>query len=129
MKTFKQLLQEKITKSDLDQIEKYADKIFKSLNIDVEFTTHFLDRANDSRNKKDISQAELIRLFKQTYKKHGTTIGELDDKSQAVINDMKTDINTPFVIQWNPKSKMLELVMKTIMRKKDFKTSNKKYMI
>ena len=31
-----------ITKSDLDQIEKYADRVFGALGIDVEFTKTFL---------------------------------------------------------------------------------------
>ena len=37
---------------------------------------------------------------------------------------MKTDINMPFVL--NLKGGELELVAKTVMRKKDFKTSNPK---
>jgi hypothetical protein len=52
-----------ITKADLDQIEKYADKLFAKVGIDVEFTRHFLDRVNDERNKKQITSAELTRLF------------------------------------------------------------------
>ena len=43
-----------ITKKILDGIEKYADKLFKSVGIDVVFTKHFLDRVNDRRNQKDI---------------------------------------------------------------------------
>ena len=55
-----------ITKSDLDQLERYADKLFAAVGIDVEFTRHFLDRVNDERNKKQITTAELTRLFKQS---------------------------------------------------------------
>ena len=32
----------KVKKSDLDQIERYADRIFAAVGIDVEFTRHFL---------------------------------------------------------------------------------------
>ena len=60
-----------IKKSDLDQIEKYADRLFGALDIDVEFTRHFLDRVNDKRNKRPIVPSELTRLFKQTYRKYG----------------------------------------------------------
>ena len=67
-------------------IEKYADKLFAKVGIDVEFTRHFLDRANDARNKKDINTAELTRLFKQTYKKHGKAIPKLGPDAEAVIN-------------------------------------------
>ena len=114
---------EDITKSDLDQVEKYADRLFAAVGIDVEFTRHFLDRVNDERNKKPISTAELIGLFKKTYKKHGKKIPKLDPDTQAVVKDMKRDINMPFVINID-KNGMLNLVAKTIMRKKDFRTSN-----
>ena len=54
MKTFSQYIFERVSKSDLDQIEKYADKLFAAVGIDIEFTRHFLDRVNDARNKKPI---------------------------------------------------------------------------
>ena len=113
-----------VRKSDLDQLERNADRLFASLGIDVEFTKHFLDRVNDERNVKQITPSELTRLFKQSYKKHGKTIAKLGADAEAVINDMKTDINMPFVL--NLKGGELELVAKTVMRKKDFKTSNRK---
>jgi hypothetical protein len=111
-----------ITKQDLDAVEKYADKIFAKVGIDVEFTRHFLDRVNDERNKKQITSAELTRLFKQTYAKHGKKISKMGPDAEAVIKDMRTDINMPFVL--NFKNGELELVAKTIMRKKNFKTPN-----
>lgn len=129
MISFKKHITETISKSDLDAVEKYADKIFSAVNIDVEFTRHFLDRVNDTRNKKPITTAELIRLFKQTYKKHGKKIPKLGDHAQAVIHDMQTDINVPFVLQWDKKSQEFDLISKTVMRKKDFKSSNRKIEI
>lgn len=113
-----------LTSKDLDTVEKYADKLYKSLGVDIEFTRHFLDRVNDTRNIKQITVAELIRLFKQSYKKYGKQIPKLGNDAQAVLNDIKTDINMPFVLKWDGKE--FELIAKTIMRKKDFKTSNKK---
>ena len=113
--------EKKITQSDLDQIEKYADRLFASLDIDVEFTRHFMDRVNDARNIKQITVAELIRLFKQAYRRHGKKIAKLPDQANAVINDMKTNINLPFVLKY--KKGEIELVAKTVMRKKNFTTS------
>ena len=114
-----------VKKSDLDQIEKYADRIFDAVGIDVEFTRHFLDRVNDARNVKQITPSELTRLFKQSFKKYGKKIAKLGDDAQAVINDMKTNINMPFVLN-KTKGGELELVAKTVMRKKNFSTSNQK---
>jgi hypothetical protein len=116
--------QKEITKSDLDQLEKYADRLFGAVGIDVEFTKHFLDRVNDERNRKQITTAELTRLFKQSFKKYGKKIAQLGPDAEAVLNDMRTDVNMPFAL--NLKGGELELVAKTIMRKKDFKTRNTK---
>jgi len=116
-----ELGQRKITQSDIDQIEKYADRLFASLDIDVEFTRHFMDRVNDARNIKQITVAELIRLFKQAYRRHGKKIAKMPDDANAVINDMKTNINLPFVLKY--KRGEIELVAKTVMRKKNFTTS------
>ena len=118
-------LLEFVSKQDLDQVEKYADRLFAAVGIDVEFTRHFLDRVNDTRNKKPISTAELIRLFRLSYKKYGKKIPKMGPKAQAVIHDMETDINMPFVLNID-RSGMLDLVAKTVMRKKNFKTSNPK---
>ncbi len=114
---------EDITASDLEQVEKYADKLFAAVGIDVEFTRHFHDRVNDKRNMKPITTAELIGIFKRTYKRHGKRIPMLGPEAEAVIKDMKTDINMPFVINIDRKG-MLDLVAKTIMRKKNFKTTS-----
>ena len=118
-------IREDVSKNDLDQVEKYADKLFAAVGIDVEFTRHFLDRVNDERNKKPINTAELIRLFRLTYKKYGKKIPKMGPDAQAVIHDMETDINMPFVLNVD-RSGMLDLVAKTVMRKKDFKTPNPK---
>ena len=114
--------EKKITQSDLDQVEKYADRLFAALGIDVEFTRHFMDRVNDARNIKQITVAELIRLFKQAHRRYGKKIAKMTDQANAVINDMKTDINMPFVIDVDRKGDM-ELIAKTVMRKKNFTTS------
>lgn len=113
-----------LTRRDLDAVEKYADRLYAASGIDVEFTRHFLDRVNDARNKKQITMAELIRMFKQSYKKYGKKIAALGPDAEAVLNDMQTDINMPFVLKWDGKE--LDLVAKTVMRKTNFATSNPK---
>ena len=128
MKKFKEYISEEITKNDLDQIEKYADKLFAVVGIDIEFTRHFLDRVNDARNKKPINSAELIRLFRLSYKKYGKKIAKMNPDAEAVISDMETDVNMPFVLNLD-KDGMLDLVAKTVMRKKDFKTRNQKLRV
>jgi hypothetical protein len=121
--------EEKITPEILKAVEKYADKLFAKLGIDVEFTKHFLDRVNDARNKKQITQSELIRLFKQTRQKHGKKIAQLGPDAEAVLKDMQTDVNMPFVLQWDNKNNELDLIAKTVMRKKGFKTPDPEFAV
>lgn len=121
-----QFINERITQSDLEKIERYADKLFRKVNIDVEFTKHFLDRVNDRRNIKQINVAELKGIFRRTYKMHGRKIPTLGDEAEAVIRDMRSDINMPFVLEYDPETQEFDLITKTVMRKKNFKTSNVK---
>jgi len=114
-------LDEDISKSQLDDVESYADKLFAKLGIDVEFTRHFLDRLNDKRNGKPISVAELMGIFKRLHRKHGKPLSKTDFDFEAVVKDLRNDLNIPFAINITPED--IDLVAKTIMRKKDFKTS------
>ena len=117
-----------ITKKQLNTVERFADKLWAKVGLDIEFTRHFLDRVNDARNKKQITTSELIRLFRQSFKKYGKKIADLGKDAQAVIKDMETDINMPFVLQLD-KNGELDLVAKTVMRKKDFKTPNQQFAV
>ncbi len=117
-----------VTKKQLDTIERFADKLWAKVGLDIEFTRHFLDRVNDARNKKQITGGEIQRLFKQSFRRHGKKISALGKGAEAVIKDMETDINMPFVLQLD-KNGEIDLIAKTVMRKKDFKTSNKKFTV
>ena len=118
-----------ISQSDIDQLERFADKLFAKVGIDVEFTKHFLDRVNDERNKKQITMSELTRLFKQEFKKWGKPIAQMGPDAEAVMKDLSTDINMPFVLKWDRDNKELDLVAKSVMRKPDFKTSNQEFPV
>ena len=115
---------EEITQAQLDQVEVFADKLFSKAGIDIAFTRHFVERMNDVRNGKPISAAELIGLFKKTWVRYGRLMDKFPDNFEAVIHDLANDINVPFVI--NDKRDSKKMVTKTVMRKKDFKTTDTK---
>jgi hypothetical protein len=123
---FRQGLFEALSQDDLDAVERMADKLFAKVGIDVEFTRHFLDRVNDARNKKQISSGELVRIFKLTYKKHGKKIAAMDKNAEAVLHDINSHVNIPFVLKWDAKNQEFDMISKTVMRKKDFKTPDPK---
>jgi predicted kinase len=115
-------LDEKVNQSQIDQLEKFADRILAKYDIDVEFTRHFVDRLNDPRNNPEIKVAELQKFFKKIQKNKGKDIKSNPD-TQVVLKDLTTNLNLPVVI--NYKDGEFEVVNKTIMRKKDFKTPDK----
>lgn len=118
-----------VSQADIDELEKFADKIFAKVGIDVNFTRHFLDRVNDERNGKPISMSELTRLFKQEQKRWGKKIAQLGPDEEAVMKDLQTDINLPFALRWDDKNNELDLIAKTVMRKKNFKTTNPEFPV
>ena len=119
-------INEIISQPELDQVEKFADALWGKLGVDVEFTRHFMDRLNDERNGKPISVPELVRLFKKEYELNGKNISKLSG-SEAVMKDLLTSINLPFVIKDTRQGK--ELVSKTIMRKPKFHTPDPEYVV
>lgn len=113
-----------ITSEHLKSLERELDALFAGAGIDIEFTKHFLDRVNDPRNKKSITIEELRSIFKEVYSKYKEDINNSDTNFEAVIKSLSTDINIPFAIEWDKENQELDLVSKTVMRKKGFKTSN-----
>ena len=107
-----------MSKSTLNKIEKYAEKQLSP--EDIEFTKHFFDRLNDPRNEKEISDAELTGFFKRLSKYKRQFKDFLEKYKQIVVTDKRYDINIPFVKQAN------QIIAKTVMRKKNFQTSNPK---
>ena len=118
-----------VTQADIDQLEVFADKVFAKVGIDVNFTRHFLDRVNDARNGKPITMSELTRLFKQQQRRWGKKIAQLGPDAEAVMKDLQTDINMPFALRWDDKNNELDLIAKTVMRKKNFKTPNPEFPV
>lgn len=110
-------LNERMSKADLDRVEKHADKVMAP--VDVEFTRHFFDRLNDPRNGKDITDDELIRFFDKLAKDKDKLKDFLKKFNEFLVKDKKTSINIPFV------NRAKQIVAKTIMRKHNFKSSTK----
>ena len=122
-KAFKDMFEE-VTPKQLVDLEKFADRILKKFNVDIEFTRHFGDRMNDKRNDPPIKVQELQRVFKKIARNKAKNIRQNPD-SEAVIKDLQTDLNLPVVINYNRDKDEFEVINKTIMRKKNFRTTSK----
>tara|TARA_R110001632_G_scaffold40505_5_gene101575 strand:+ start:360 stop:3056 length:2697 start_codon:yes stop_codon:yes gene_type:complete len=115
---------EDVTQTQLNDLEKFGDRLLAKFKIDIEFTRHFADRMNDTRNKPAITVAELQKVFKKIAKRKAVEIRQNPD-SEAVLKDMQADLNLPIVINYDKDKDEYEVVNKTIMRKKNFGTSDK----
>lgn len=126
MLNFKEYLQEQeeITLSQMKAFEKFVDRMFEKFQIDFEFTKHFGERMSDDRNKPNIKMKELADFIKKIYNKQGKNLKGIAG-AEAVIKDMQSDLNIPVVVKYDQKNDEFDVVAKTIMRKKNFKTPNK----
>ena len=116
---FSQYIKEEVTQKELNDLEKFADRLLNKFDIDIEFTRHFADRMNDKRNKPAITVEELRSLFKKMADNRGKKVKK-HGNSEAILKDMQSDLNLPVVVNW--KNGEFEIVNKTIMRKKAFKS-------
>ena len=112
------------SQQEINDLEKFADRLLKKWDIDIEFTKHFRDRMGDGRNHPCIKVGEMQDLFKKIEKRQGDKIKDYG-KGQVVIIDMQKDLNLPVVINIK-KNGEFEVIAKTVMRKKDYMTRNKR---
>jgi len=128
MRSFKQHLQEAqcdlVGMKQIKEFEKIVDQLFKKFKLDFNFTRHFADRMGDERNDPCITLKELAEFIKKVYKQQGKSIKGVVG-AEAVIKDMQKDLNIPVAVTYDQRNDEFDVVMKTIMRKKNFKTPNK----
>lgn len=130
MITFEEFLIEKevcsmISPKQLEDLEKFGDRLLDKYGIDIEFTRHFGDRMSDARNEPCIKVTEIQALFKKIQKDHGEKIKSIHGEKEAVLVDIQKDLNLPFVIGSTGDGELV-VRFKTIMRKKNFGTPDKK---
>ena len=129
MKTFKQHMTEAqecqlVGHRQIKEFEKIVDQLFKKFKLDFNFTRHFGDRMGDERNDPCITMKELAEFIKKVYKRQGKSIKGVAG-AEAVIKDMQKDLNIPVAVTYDQRKDEFDVVMKTIMRKKNFRTPNK----
>ena len=108
----------------IKEFEKIVDKLFEKYGLDFNFTRHFGERMSDERNTPCISMKELAEFIKKMYKNQGKSIKGVAG-AEAVLKDIQSNLNIPVAVEYDRKNDEFDVVMKTIMRKKDFKTPNK----
>lgn len=132
MLTFKEYIKEQgetcpvLTVAHMKAFEKFVDKMFEKFGLDFEFTKHFRERMSDERNDPCIDLKELATMIKKIYAKYKKGDKSLSKyvNAQAVIKDLQSDLNMPIAVEYDKKNDEIDVIAKTIMRKKNFKTPN-----
>lgn len=115
-----------LTVAHMKAFEQFVDRMFKKFGIDFEFTKHFRERMSHERNDPCIDMKELASMIQKIYKKYQNGEKSLNKfvDAEAVIKDMQTDLNMPIAVEYDRKNDQIEVIAKTIMRKKNFRTPN-----
>ena len=125
MKNFRDFITENkcdlVGMKQIKAFESIVDKLFKKYGIDFKFTRHFGDRMGDDRNNPCISMKELAEFIKKMYARQGKSIKGVAG-AEAVLKDIQSDLNIPVAVTYDRKNDEFDVVMKTIMRKKNFKS-------
>ena len=119
-----EMTENKISQSEINNLERFADRILNKYGVDIEFTRHFVDRLNDARNNPSIKVAELQKFFKKIQKNKARNIIKQNDQTDAVLKDMETNLNLPVKII--KRGNEFEVINKTIMRKTNFHVGSSK---
>lgn len=116
-----------ITMTQMKSFEKVVDGLFAKFNIDFKFTKHFAERMGDKRNDPCISLQDLADFIKKIYAdvKNGKNSLSQHKDTEVVLKDLQQSLNIPVALEYDRKKDDLLVVMKTVMRKKNFSTPNK----
>lgn len=127
MQSFRQYLIEdrEITWDELKSVQNWINKMWSVLHMDIEFTHHFFDRVNDARNKVQITVKELVSLLQKEFQKFGEKLKFMKPGMEVLLRSAESNINIPVAFHWDASRKMLDVVAKTVMRKKNFLTRTK----
>jgi hypothetical protein len=129
-----EILYERVSQQEITWLDNLADKLFGEFGIDVEFTRHFFDRANDEREKlvdregvQNITASELAKMFVAAYKtakdpnSKYAKVTDIKPGMEANLADHFTNINIPFAM--TKSGNQIVMSPKTVMRSKNFHTS------
>ena len=113
--------------SDLQRAELAIDNMFRQLGLDVQFAQHFknrvLDNGSEARDT-DVTAKEIFKAFNSLKIKYGQKlINAKHNKAEfvAILKDMSTNLNIPFVIDYDRAYNGLhKLKATTLMRKRNF---------
>lgn len=127
--------EKRVSVQKMDELQKFAISLWKKYGIDLIFTKHFLERVNHIRNDPPVTPEELLRLFRESARYHGSTIKNTAAEG-GIITDITTNLNIPLVtpntstlddllnVNQTRKKPDRQVLFKSVQRKKDYVSNN-----
>jgi len=112
-----EFIKEVQSQGEIRGLEAELDNMFKTLGLDVEFTSHFVERLLG--REKQVTYNEILAAFAKLKKKYKRQLlkAKKIDMGPAALQDLDSDLNVLFAIQPDKKNNEYDLVNITVKRK------------
>lgn len=111
-----------ISADDLRGLAWQLNQLFRQLDMNIILHgNHFVQRVSDPRNNPPIRLGELKELFQREYKKFGGHLSRLPDHTEGILRSLSSQINLPFILRWNTRTRRMDLIAKTVMRTPNYR--------
>lgn len=87
----------------LHTVEAQIERFFRDLNIEVQWTRHFVARVSDGGREQDVSPEELAHAFAKLKRKYGQVLQHAHDNHErfvALLQDIGAKLNIVFDIEF-----------------------------
>lgn len=111
-------LQENVATSDVQYVEKYLNALYAKIKLGFNFSNHFMERVNDSRNVPPINKQELLVFYGKLFEKHKDDLMKLRPEEEVLISNEQMQLHSPIVLKQGNRSNFIRV--KTIIRKKKY---------
>lgn len=123
----------KVTKEQLSRVKHILQSKFNKVNVDLQFSNHFIDRINDDRNETKINIKDIEHIFNLILISIDKLKALKHKELEAVIKSRSTNINMPIAFEYRGKTDKGEddfyLRPISIYRKSNFYAKGKTIMV
>jgi len=123
MKRFNTFVNE-MSMGEVRSLEQKLDKMFEPFGVDIVFTRHVVkDRLLTGQREGGVTADEILDVFKRFIARYKDKLTKKE--WEAVIKDVRTKLNLPVTYKKDALEGDMDMIVKTIMKKRDFKGGGK----
>ena len=123
MKKFSTFVTE-MSMGEVRSLEQKLDKMFEPFGVDIVFTRHVVkDRLLTGQREGGVTADEILDVFKRFIARYKDKLTKKE--WEAVIKDVRTKLNLPVTYKKDALEGDMDMIVKTIMKKRDFKGGGK----